>query len=167
MILVDKNIKELVKNDLLIVNNYNEENVGAISYDLTIDTIIDEENEKEEFTLKPKEFVMIKTKEELLMPNNVLARITEKNSLLRTGLYISGPNYQPGHRTYAYLRVFNMSNNEIILKRNFKIAQVIFELLQETPDITYNQNKKASFNNESTYLKYGRYEEEYNRIIKK
>lgn len=166
MILVDKNIKELAENGLLIVKNYKEENVNCVSYDLTLDLIIDEDLEKEEYVLKPKEFIMIKTEEELLIPNNILGRIAEKNSLLRTGLYVSGPHYQPGHRTYSFLRVFNMSDKEIILKKGIKIAQIMFEMLQDIPDVTYNKNEKASFNNEKSYLKFGKYDEQYKNLIK-
>lgn len=166
MILVDKNIKDLVKHGLLIVANYKEENVNCVSYDLTLNSIINNDEEKEEYVLKPKEFVMIKTNEELLIPNNILGRIAEKNSLLRTGLYVSGPHYQPGHRTYSYLRVFNMSDKEITLKKYLKIAQIMFEMLQDIPEITYNKNEKSSFNNENDYLKYGKYNEEYNKLIK-
>lgn len=167
MILVDKNIKDLVKSDLLIVTNYKEENVNCVSYDLTIGSIIDGEKEVEEYVLNPKEFVMIKTYEELLIPNNILGRIAEKNSLLRTGLYVSGPHYQPGHRTYAYLRVYNMSNNAIVLRKGLKIAQIMFEMLQDIPEVTYNKNEKASFNNENSYLKFGKYDNQYKEMIKK
>lgn len=166
MILVDKNIKELAENGLLIVTNYKEENVNCVSYDLTLNSIIDCDLEKEEYILKPKEFIMVKTEEELLIPNNILGRIAEKNSLLRTGLFVSGPHYQPGHRTYSYLRVFNMSDKEITLKKGLKIAQIMFEMLQDIPDVTYNKNEKSSFNNENEYLKYGKYNEEYNNFIK-
>lgn len=166
MLLVDKNIKELVKNGLLIVTNYKEENVTPISYDLTIDCIVKEDENKTEHILKPKEFVMIKTNEELQIPNNILGRIGEKNSLMRMGLCVSGPHYQPGHRTCCYLRVYNMSDKEITLKRNLKIAQIIFEMLQEVPSLTYDKIEKSSFNNEKSYLGFGKYTDEYKKIIK-
>ena len=42
MVLVDKEIEELVNQGLLITHNYKKENLGCVSYDLTIDNIIDE-----------------------------------------------------------------------------------------------------------------------------
>ena len=78
MILVDKNIKELVKSGLLIVSNYKEENVNCVSYDLTLDSIQLENKEEKEYILKPKEFIMVKTLEEIKIPNNMLGRIGEK-----------------------------------------------------------------------------------------
>lgn len=61
MLLVDKNIKELAKEGLLISKNYNEELVGAVSVDLTIDVIIDEKGKKNDsYELAPNSFIIIK-----------------------------------------------------------------------------------------------------------
>lgn len=165
MILVDKNIKELAKSGMLIVSNYKEENVNCVSYDLTLDSILVDNKEEKEYILKPKEFIMVKTLEEVKIPNNMLGRIGEKNSLLRTGLFVSGPHYQPGHKTYCFLRAFNMSDKNIKLEKGLKIAQIMFEFLQEVPEITYNQNKNSSFNDENKYLGYGKYDNKYKNLI--
>lgn len=164
MVLVDKEIEELVNQGLLITHNYKKENLGCVSYDLTIDNIIAEDNITEEYILKPHEFVIIKTNEELKLPNNLIGRIVEKNSLLRLGLFVSGPVYQPGHQTYSFLRVYNMNNSEIKLQKDFKIAQIFFETLTNTPSETYDKKENASFNNEDKYLKYGKYNDQYNNL---
>ena len=166
MVLIDKQIKELVNEGKLIVTNYKSENLGGVSYDLTIDNIIAEDDISFEYVLKPKEFVIVKTNEELYIPDNMLGKVEEKNSLLRLGLFVSGPVYQPGHRTYGFLRVYNMSNSEIKLQKDFKIAQIFFEELSGVPYETYNKKKNASFNNEEKYKKYGLYDNEYKKIIK-
>ena len=166
MVLIDKQIKELVNEGKLIVTNYKPENLGGVSYDLTIDNIIAEDDITNEYVLKSKEFVIVKTNEELYIPDNMIGKIEEKNSLLRLGLFVSGPVYQPGHRTYSFLRVYNMSNSEIKLQKDFKIAQIFFEELTETPEETYDKKKNASFNNEDKYVKYGKYEEQYNNLKK-
>ncbi len=166
MVLVDRDIKALVQNGLLISENYKPENLGSVSYDLTIDNIIAEDSVTGEYVLKPKEFVIVKTNEELNIPVNMIGKIEEKNSLLRLGLFVSGPVYQPGHKTYSFLRVYNMSTTEIILKKDFKIAQIFFEELTEIPEETYDKKENASFNNESKYLRYGKYEEQYKNIVK-
>ena len=44
------------------------------------------------------------------MPLNVLGRVAEKNSRMRQGLQVDGPHYQPGHITYVFMRVRNISN---------------------------------------------------------
>lgn len=174
MILVDKNIKELVNNGELIISNYKEENVKSISYDLTIGAIIkpeenDDETTKEvnSYTLNPGDFIFIKTSEKLKIPTNILGRIAEKNSLIRTGLVVSGPHYQPGHTTYAFLKVCNTSYNNITINKEDKIAQIIFEELKEVPQTPYNIDSGSSFNNEDTYRGYGNYKNKYNKNIQK
>ena len=39
MILVDKEIKQMVSDKQLIISGYNEDNINGVSYDLTIDGI--------------------------------------------------------------------------------------------------------------------------------
>ena len=94
------------------------------------------------------------------------SKVEEKNSLLRLGLFVSGPVYQPGHRTYSFLRVYNMSNSEIKLQKDFKIAQIFFEELTGVPEETYDKKSNASFNNENKYVRYGKYEKQYNELKK-
>ena len=166
MILVDKNMRELIDNNMLIVSNYKPENLGCVSYDLTISDIIVNDEELKEYILKPQEFVMIKTNEEIKVPENLVGKIGEKNSLLRLGLFVSGPVYQPGHQTYIFLRVCNLSNKEIKLEKDFKIAQIFFETLTEVPEEPYNKKKTASFNNEEKYLGYGKSDQDYKNLLK-
>lgn len=86
---------------------------------------------------------------------------------MRTGLLVEGPHYQPGHITKSFLRIQNISQHEIIIDNGMKIAQIIFEELSKAPEITYNQQQNSSFNDEFTYKGFGRYENEYNKSIKK
>ena len=59
-----------------------------------------------------------------------------------------------------------MSNKEIKLKKDFKIAQIFFETLNDIPDETYDKKEDASFNDEEKYLQYGKYEKDYKKILK-
>lgn len=170
MILVDREIQELVGNHKLIVEGFNLENLGSISYDLVIDRIIVFTNidttEYTEYELSSGEYVIVKTLEKLQIPYNLLGKIEEKNSLIRMGLLVSGPCYQPGHETYAYLRVLNISGKRIRLENGFKIAQIMFEELKTAPEVTYDQRATASFNNEKEYRGFGKYESTYrNKIL--
>lgn len=162
MILVDKNIKTLVANGTLIISGYKEENVNGVSYDLTADVIIDENSgELSEYRLQPGETVFVKSKEQLSIPVNIMGRIAEKNSRMRQGLQVEGPHYQPGHVTYAFLRVRNISTDIIVLSKGMKIAQIMFEELKEVPEVPYSSQADASFQNEKRYVGLGNYQEEY------
>ena len=96
-----------------------------------------DDKENVHYDLKPGETVFVKTKEKLALPLNILGRIAEKNSRMRQGLKVDGPHYQPGHVTFAFLRVQNISVNTIELSAGMKIAQIIFEELTGTPEVPY------------------------------
>lgn len=164
MILVDKNIRDLCSTGQLISEGYNPENINSISYDLTLGEFLDQKNQSKE--LFPGNFIMIKTKEQLRIPDNITGRIGEKNSLLRSGLKVDGPQYQPGHVTYAFLRIQNTSDKVITLQKGMKIAQIYFEELKEIPDRPYNKQPGASFQNEDEYRGFGTYESAYKENIK-
>ena len=116
MILVDKDIKQYVDSQQLIVSGFKEKNLNGISYDLTMDVMCDEEGkEHREYDLKPGETVFVKTQEKISIPENIVGRIAEKNSRMRQGLVVDGPHYQPGHVTYVFLRVTNISENLLVL----------------------------------------------------
>ena len=122
----------------MIESGYQEENLNGISYDLTIGMICgNDDKENVHYDLKPGETVFVKTKEKLALPLNILGRIAEKNSRMRQGLKVDGPHYQPGHVTFAFLRVQNISVNTIELSAGMKIAQIIFEELTGTPEVPY------------------------------
>lgn len=167
MILVDKNIIERVRQDKLIEDNYNENNVNCVSYDLTVDKIITEDKSKKiSYMINPNETVFVKTKEKINMPYDLLGIVTEKNSRMRQGLKVDAPRYQPGHSTFIFLRVQNISNQIILIEENTKIAQIMFETLSEEPVITYDRQNNASFNDEEEYVGFGNYYTEYSKQIK-
>jgi len=149
MILVDREIKEMVVNNNLITN-FNEKNLNSISYDIIIDKFIldNKEIEMDEYLIPSNEFIYIKVKETLNMPFDLCCKVIEKNSLMRLGLKVDGPLYQPGHKTNIYLRVLNISKQDFLLKKNMNIAQLIFIKLNSLSDITYDKQVDARYNDE-------------------
>lgn len=164
MILVDKNIKQIAQS---IIDCYDEKNVTAVSYDLALDFIISEDGNCDTYELEPQETIFIKTIEKITMPDNLMGRIGEKNSLMRLGLSVTGPHYYPGHETYMYLRVQNISPNQITISKGDKIAQLFFEQLSDVPEIPYDRQENASFNQENKYRGVAGYKSEYDRKIRK
>lgn len=170
MFIVDKQIKEQCSQNKLIVENYREDNVGAVSYDLTVaEIIVNGENQEilNSCELQPNQTVFVATLETIQIPENYIGMVSEKNSVMREGLVVAAPIYQPGHRTKCFLRVTNVSSDLIIISKGKKIAQILFERLADTPEITYSQNPTASFNDEISFKGFGNYESEYKKEIKK
>lgn len=167
MILVDKDIKKLVKENNLINTAYKEENVGCVSYDITLESVLLEDKEVQSFDILPGQTVIIKTQEEVKVPENILIRVAEKNSLIRYGIKVEGPHYFPGHQTFIFLRVTNLTEKSFTLSKGLNIAQLIFEQLTQSPETPYNLQKNASFNNEKVYTGAGNYSNEYQKLSKK
>ena len=67
------------------------------------------------------------------------------------GLQVSGPCYQPGHKTYLFLRVHNMTSQNIPLYQGQGIAQIMFDYLSIEPEIPYSKDTNNSYQNENDY----------------
>lgn len=156
MILVDKEIKKYIADGELIIDGYNENNVSNTSYDLTVKFIYSDER-SDSYDLNPGETVYVQSNEELKIPNDFIAVVRERNSMMRLGLEVSAPYYQPGHTTYAFLRVRNISDKVITITQGQKIAQILFVKLDMEPDHPYN----GTFQNETSYRGLGNYEADY------
>lgn len=161
MILVDKIIKE--RSSEIFKEGYDESNVTAVSYDLHIAGIVEDNSLSSSYSLRPNEVVFIKTKEKIKVPADLMGRIGEKNSRIRQGLSVVGPHYYPGHETYLYLRVQNVTSSAIKIKSGDTIAQLFFEQLMCVPERTYDSQENASFNNENEYRGLGNYKDEYEK----
>lgn len=86
---------------------------------------------------------------------------------MRVGLKVDGPQYIPGHKTYAFLRVQNISTSVFTLAKNFKIAQIMFEKLETIPELTYDKQESKGFADETKYVGLGEYNSEYSKLTKK
>lgn len=159
MILVDKQIQLKVEIQNMICSGYKPENLHGISYDILIDSIIlpDRTDEskfinKNSYNLRSGETVYIKSDIEINLPVNCIGRIVERNSVMRMGLEVSGPCYQPGHRTKIFLRIHNIISKDIVLHKGQGIAQIMFEYLEVKPDKPYSQDTDNSYQNEENYI---------------
>ena len=165
MVLSDANILQRVKNyNELIVDGFKEEALGPCSYDLSVCAVCFSDGSERElpWIIRPKECIVLKSNETILIPNDVIGRIVERNSVMRFGLQVSAPVYQPGHKTKVFLRVFNMTDSKIKIEQDFDIAQIMFERLESPPIHPYP--KTGTFQNELEYRGLGRYEDTFKRM---
>lgn len=147
MILTDKDLSERIANGELIINNENYEpnRLNCISYDINIGAIVSDEKNADgtyksvsKYYLQPGETIFVKSDVKLKIPKDCIGIIYERNSVMRQGLVVDAPIYQPGHETYAFLRVHNIYAREKILSIDDPIAQIRFEQLQDIPSKTYD-----------------------------
>ena len=166
--LVDKEIESLVKQNVLI--NVEHESIQPTSVDLHIDSVVNwtlsddailQNKDKIQnsdilityltpYQLQPHETVFVKTREGLQLPENLVGHILEKNSVMRLGLQVSGPLYQPTHHTAIFLRVTNLTDYIIELHKGFSIAQITFERI-DPPKTPYSQRKNVRYKGEFVF----------------
>lgn len=137
MFLYDKEISELSGN---VIENFDPDNFGNISYDLRIEEIIkcskDGKN-VQSYMMEPGETVFVSSVENIKLPNDCLGIIIQRNSCIRMGLDVVGPVYQPGHYTKVFVRVTNQSQGKILLKQSKSIASIMFYRLNEEVNSPY------------------------------
>lgn len=174
--LEDRKIKKLIQeqqDEKQVLMHVEEKDIQPISVDLNVDSIVcweinenklnnsgQGEQKIEEgdvsvryhtsYTLKPNETVFVKTREGLQMPDHLIGRVVEKNSIIRLGLLVSGPLYQPTHQTAIYLRVTNLSEYTIELHKGLSIAQITFEEV-DPPEVPYAKKRDAHYNDEFSF----------------
>ena len=153
MILTDKDLHERISKGELIVNNdgnYEPSRLNCISYDINIGAIVSDEKKADgtyknvsKYYLQPGETIFVKSDVELNLPIDCIGIIYERNSVMRQGLAVDAPIYQPGHKTHAFLRVRNIYAREKVLSIGDPIAQIRFEQLHEIPLKTYEGEDEA------------------------
>ena len=164
MALVDKQIRERVETSNLI-ESYHEICLTNIGYDLRSKRFYRSDSNKEgekSVTLMPNESVFVESVETVTMPEDLLGRVTLKNSRIRQGLTLEAPVYQPGHKTRIYFRLTNVSADSITLYEAEKYAMIIFEQLAQKPDCPYD----GTFQNEFDFRNMGDYTDVYKRQIR-
>lgn len=152
MILTDRQVKAL--GDKVIVSGYDPANVKPVSYDIAVGYIINEGEQYKPYMLEPHSYIFIGTKEEIHVPDDLMLRVGNKNSLIRRGLNITAPAYFPGHQTRMFLRVENLSPYPVRLYPGMPIAQLFYERLESVPETTYDRQEGASYNNETEFREY-------------
>ena len=158
VILVDSQIRRKIEqHNMIDKKGFKPENLHGISYDIQIDKIIVPSDNEEKYTnmnryvIKSGGTVYVKGDISLNMPNDCVGKIVERNSVMRMGLEVSGPCYQPGHKSNVFIRVHNISASDITLNRGQGIAQIMFESLDKEPDTPYSNDQNSSYNDEKNY----------------
>ena len=127
---------------LNLIEYADPDNFYSIGYDLRIRNIIFNTQLKDweqpqivdSYDLKPGTTVFVATEEDLKLPDNIIGFVIQKNSLIRAGLQIEAPVYQPGHHTKIFLRITNISSNIFKLQTGNRIAAIMFYRLSESAE---------------------------------
>ena len=176
MILSDRDIRKLIEeNKIHITPKPNlEEQLGSASLDLrlgdefavfehTKKAFIDTRDSKgldgttrpikipegEAFVFQPGEFVLGVTMEEILLPDDVAARIDGRSSLGRLGIVIhsTAGHIDPGFQGKIVLEMENIGMIPVLLYPGTRICQLVFEPLSSPTTNPYRLKKNAKYVN--------------------
>lgn len=139
MILSDKTIDEIItKKGVFLVNPYTRSQLQPNSYDCSLGDelkTLDGESifltEKDDYELKPNEFILGSTFETVTIPRDLCGHVDGKSSIGRLGVFVhvSSGFIDSGFHGNITLEIYNCSNKTFTLKNGMSICQLVFETL--------------------------------------
>jgi len=141
-ILSDKSIKELVKNNQITIDPFNDGNLTPNGYDLTIEEIEIPEEQKtttKKLTIPPGERFAVSTKEIISCGENHCAQLWLRTSWARKGIICSFGKIDSGFKGNLTLLGFNASKANVDIEIGSTFAQIVFERLSTTAKELYEE----------------------------
>lgn len=171
MTLSDRDIKEYIKKGKIkIIPKPNfEKQLGSCSLDLHLGNLFKTfkprqypyldlkdktsfENLMEEtkvkdgqpFIMQPKDFVIAVTKEEIILDDDLMARLDGRSSLGRLGIVVhsTAARFDPGWRGRAVMELGNLNVLPVILYPGMRICSMTFETLSSPAQVPYFKKGK-------------------------
>jgi len=165
-VLTKKEIQKLIKKKKVVIEPFDEKNIGPASIDLILDNKfriltkgkqIDIKNDTDytkstkliigkSIVMKPGDVVLGITKEKITLPSNVCGWLQGRSRFARLGLmiHISSAFVQPGVSNKQVLEIVNLSKRTIKLNAGIRFCQIV---LQQTKG---NAEYKGSWQGQET-----------------
>jgi len=133
--LTRKSIEPLIANGLITPDTYSAQCLGPWSYDLRLgkEAYISSEKtlrtlaEGDSIVIRPGEFALLMTWEELSMPDSHAAFISLRFSIAIRGLVnISGFHVDPGFKGHLVFSVYNAGPNPVVMRSGDRVFMIIF-----------------------------------------
>ena len=149
-ILSDKSIIELVKNNEITIDPFNNQNLTPNGYDLTIDEIEIPDKQKtttKRLSIPPGERFAVSTKEIISCGENHCAQLWLRTSWARKGITCSFGKIDSGFKGNLTLLGFNASKANVDLDIGDTFAQIVFEKLS-TPANQLYEERSGNYQNQ-------------------
>ncbi|WP_169719910.1 dCTP deaminase [Marinobacterium litorale] len=145
----DTEIKRLCSSNRLIVENYDERNIKQCCYELTASNIYYELSDVKSpprslvenngyILIKPKQNIVVITKEVINLDRDMLGRILSKGKLFSIGLLPVNTYADPGFHGNLGIVFYNSSHDYIKIFPGERIAKIEFSKLKTPVDNTYH-----------------------------
>jgi len=80
----------------------------------------------EKFTIKPKEYYLTKTVEEVNLPKNIAALFKPRSTLFRSGLILRTGFANPGYNGPLFFGLFNASESDFTIELGARYCSIFF-----------------------------------------
>jgi dCTP deaminase len=96
------------------------------------------------FILQPRDFVLAITKEEIILNNEIMARLDGRSSLGRLGLVVhsTAARFDPGWKGKAVMELGNLNIMPVVLYAGMRICALTFETLSSPVISPYSKKYK-------------------------
>ena len=85
-----------------------------------------EEEKTTEVQLKPHTYYVMKTMEDVNMPENILAMMTTRSTLFRSGVSIFGGQVPPGYNGGLNMGIYNFRDTDFRLEMGSRVVHIMF-----------------------------------------
>lgn len=85
-----------------------------------------DEKKTNEIQLKPHTYYLLKTMEDVNMPENLLAIMTPRSTLFRSGVYIFGGQVPPGYHGGLNMGIYNYRDTNFRLEMGARVVHIMF-----------------------------------------
>jgi len=115
------------------------------SYEEIMEEVVVEDDHP--FILQSKEFVIAVTKEEIILPDDIMARLDGRSSLGRLGLVVhsTAARFDPGWEGKAVMELGNLGPLPIILYAGMRICAITFETLSSPAEVPYIKHRDHKY----------------------
>ena len=79
-----------------------------------------------EIQLKPHVYYILKTVEEVNMPEDLLAIMTPRSTLFRSGVYVFGGQVPPGYKGGLNMGIYNFRDTDFRLEMGARVVHIMF-----------------------------------------
>ncbi|WP_456463849.1 dCTP deaminase [Persephonella sp.] len=160
MILNDRKIKQLLKENELVIDPIDEKQIQPSSVDLRLGNdfliypeeieILDVKNpdlgnqlkkvvaDDEGFVIQPKHFILATTREYIKLPDYLTAFVEGRSSLGRLGLFIENAGWvDAGFEGQITLEFYNANSRPLRIYPGMRICQLVFAKMEEPAERPY------------------------------
>lgn len=104
------------------------------------------------FILQPKDFILATTKEEFILPDDIMARLDGRSSLGRVGVVVhsTAARFDPGWEGRAAMELGNLGIMPVVLYSGMRICALTFETLSGPCETIYLKKKGQKYGGQTS-----------------